>query len=199
MKELTEAGTRIFSTCKSVENVFDKGEHILSKSNIKCYKSPKVAVKNSPIGGKGLFALKDIKKGELVFVKVGHVVDFEEAQKHDKELGDFSVQITDDLFLCPTSKEEISDLVIHFNHSCDPNIGPDGQVSFVALRNIKPDEELTCDYSTITASKYRLECKCGSKNCRKIITGDDWKLKELQDRHGYNFSWYILKKIKGFS
>lgn len=163
---------------------------------IKSYRAPKVEVKESLIGGKGIFAKEDIKKGELVFIKSGHIVGRKEAQKYDKEIGDFSVQITDEFFLCPTSKEEVNDIVIFFNHSCNPNIGPDGQISFVAIRDIKAGEELVCDYSTFTTSAYKLECKCGTKFCRKIITGDDWKLLELQKRYGDNFSWFILKKIK---
>lgn len=165
---------------------------------IKCYISPKVQLQESSISNKGVFARQDIKKGEIVFIKAGHIVKLEEAIKYDKEIGDYSVQITNKFFLCPKSKDEIKDLVIHFNHSCDPNTGPDGQVSFVALRDIKVGEELTCDYATITNYPYKLDCSCGSKNCRKIITGEDWKNKELQKRYGNHFSWFILKKIKGW-
>jgi len=167
-------------------------------ANIKCYRSPKVEVKESSIGGKGAFAKEGIKKGEIVFIKAGHIVKLEEAMKHDKEIGDYSVQITDEFFLCPKSKDETEDLVIYFNHSCNPNIGPDGQISFVALRDIKASEESTCDYATIVGHSYTLKCNCGSKDCRKIITGNDWKLKKLQDKYGYHFSWFILKKIRGF-
>jgi len=166
-------------------------------ADIKCYTYPKIEVRQGPIG-LGTFAKEDIKKDEVVFIKAGHIVQVEEALRYDKEVGDYSVQITDDFFLCPKKIEEIPDLVIHFNHSCNPNVGPDGQVSFVALRDIKKGEELSVDYATIVSHKYRLECKCGSKECRKIITGDDWKLKELQDKYGNHFSWFILKKIKGF-
>lgn len=163
---------------------------------IKSYSSPKTEVRGSQVEGVGLFAKEDIKKGEIVFIKAGHIVGLEETLKLNKDIGEYDTQITDDFFLCPKSKDEIENLAIHFNHSCDPNAGPDGQVSFVALRDIKSGEEITCDYGSFQTYPYRLECNCGSKNCRKVITGDDWESPELQNRYGNNFSWFILKKIK---
>ncbi|MBU1204625.1 MAG: SET domain-containing protein-lysine N-methyltransferase [Nanoarchaeota archaeon] len=164
---------------------------------IKCYRSPKTEVRQSNIGGVGLFAKDNISKGEIVFIKAGHIVQYKEAMKCNKDIGEFDVQISDDFFLVPKSKDEIKDLVVHFNHSCNPNAGPDGQITFTAIRNICKGEEITCDYATITTYPYKLECNCGNKECRKVITGDDWKLKELQERYGNHFSWFILKKIKG--
>lgn len=45
------------------------------------------------------------------------------------------------------------------------------------------------------SSKFELKCKCGSKNCRKIIRGDDWKIKKLQKKYKGYFSDYLQKKI----
>ena len=165
---------------------------------IKCYWSPKTELKKSKIEGIGLFAKDNISKGEIISIKAGHIVQLEEAMRSNKEFEEYDLQIHDNFFLVPKRKEEIKDLVIHFNHSCNPNAGPDGQITFVAIKDIKKGEEITCDYATINTCPYRLECNCGSKNCRKIITGKDWKIKELQERYGNNFSWFILKKIKGF-
>ncbi|MFA5126962.1 MAG: SET domain-containing protein-lysine N-methyltransferase [Patescibacteria group bacterium] len=160
------------------------------------YRSPKTKVKNNGINGKGLFAIANIKKGEVIFVNAGHIVNKKGAMHYHNTVGDFELQIYDNFFLTPKTKNEIKDLVIHFNHSCNPNAGPDGQITFVALRDIKKGEEITGDYATFTNYPYKLKCSCGSKNCRKIITGNDWKLKELQKRYKNNFSWFILKKIK---
>jgi uncharacterized protein len=164
---------------------------------IRCYWSPKTEIKTSKIGGKGLFAKNIIHKGEIVFIKTGHIVEYDEMIKCRNEVGDFDVQISENFFLVAKSKDEIDDLVINFNHSCNPNTGPDGQIIFVAIEDIKKGEEITVDYAMIIDSRYKLECNCGSDKCRKVITGEDWKLKELQQRYGNNFSWFILKKIKG--
>ena len=36
---------------------------------------------------------------------------------------------------------------MHLNHSCEPNLGLQGQIAFVAMRDIAADEELTFDYA----------------------------------------------------
>ena len=33
------------------------------------------------------------------------------------------------------------------------------------------------------------------KNCRKIVTGYDWKIKELQDKYYDYFAQYLREKI----
>ena len=61
------------------------------------------------------------------------------------------------------------------NHSCAPNVEADdesGQVYLLALRNIKPGDELFFDYGLVIEERYtpalkkRFECRCGAKTCR---------------------------------
>ncbi|MFZ6006838.1 MAG: SET domain-containing protein-lysine N-methyltransferase [Nitrospirota bacterium] len=62
------------------------------------------------------------------------------------------------------------------NHSCDPNMGYDKEGNLVLIKNVKAREELTHDYGfSVTDPKFKMHCRCGAKNCRKIITGNDWK------------------------
>lgn len=54
------------------------------------------------------------------------------------------------------------------NHSCDPNCETDeidGRVWIIALRNIKPGEELAYDYNLYDGD-FDAPCHCGAKNCR---------------------------------
>lgn len=164
--------------------------------NIKSWRSPKTEIRESDKQGKGLFAKENIKKGEVIFVKSGHIMKVKEAMVIEKEIGEYSLQISEDFCLCPKTKEEVKDIAIFINHSCEPNVGADGQITFVALRDIKSGEELCYDYAMTTMRQYKLECFCGAKNCRKIITGEDWKRKDLQEKYGNYFVWSILKKIK---
>jgi hypothetical protein len=39
-------------------------------------------------------------------------------------------------------------------------------------------------------------CRCGHKECRGRLSGEDWKRKDLQEKYGDHFLPYILKKIK---
>lgn len=43
---------------------------------------------------------------------------------------------------------------------------------------------------------YALDCRCGSPLCRAKLSGEDWKLPELQQRYQGYFSLYIHNKIE---
>jgi uncharacterized protein len=166
---------------------------------VRSLRSPKIEVRETLNRGLAIFAKEPIAMGEMVFIKSGHIVDISTATKIDQTIGDYSMQISDQYFLAPTNIEEVEQFVVHFNHSCDPNIGPRGQIEFIALRNIIPDEELCTDYAmtvdTSNRNPYTLVCNCGSHLCRKVITGLDWQLPELQARYENRFSIFILEKI----
>ena len=160
------------------------------------WRSPKTEVRQSPIHGKGLFAVADIAKGEIVMIKGGHIVsrDFLEREVTPR-LGPVEIQIGDDLFIAPVTQEEREGSMLYSNHSCDANLGLRGNIIFVANRDIRAGEELTHDWCVTDDDGYEMECKCGSPNCRRILTGKDWQRSELQARyHGY-FATYLADKI----
>jgi len=64
------------------------------------------------------------------------------------------------------------------------------------MRDIEPGEELTFDYAMTESTQYSLKCECGAKNCRKLVTGDDWKILKLQKKYCGYFSNYLQEKIK---
>ncbi len=169
------------------------------KQIVRSLRSLKVEVRETPNRGRAIFAKEAIKAGEMVFIKSGHIIHKSIAAEVDRTIGDFSMQITDEYFLGPLSTDEVEQFVVYFNHSCNPNVGPRGQIEFLALRDIDPGEELCTDYAmtvdTSNRSPYTLTCNCGSHLCRKKITGLDWQLPELQARYGNRFSIFILEKI----
>ncbi len=63
------------------------------------------------------------------------------------------------------------------------------------MRDIEKNEELTVDYAFIDNEDYSFKCTCGSKKCRGIETGYDWKKKELQERYYEYFAQYLKEKI----
>ena len=162
---------------------------------MKTYRSAKIGVRNNTLSGRGVVALKDIEQDEIVAIKAGHIVTREGLGRISEQVGDFALQIDDDFYLSPTSPDEVDDMSVFINHSCDPNVGFRGQIVYVAMRDIKAGEELCHDYSMERSDDYFLECRCGSPMCRHRVTGDDWKLPELQSRYGQYFSIYLLKKI----
>ncbi len=159
------------------------------------YISPKAAVKPSPIQGRGLFAVAPIARGEIVCAKGGHVFDRERLRELQPRLGAAEIQIGEDLFIGPVDEESREGSMIFSNHSCEPNLGVAGQIVFVALRDIEAGEELTHDWATTDDDDYEMECRCGAPSCRKLITGQDWRRKDLQEKYGEHVSWYLREKI----
>jgi len=142
-----------------------------------------------------LFAVEAIHQAEIVCIKGGHIFDRQKLREISPALGPAEVQIAEDLFIGPVTEDEREGSMIFSNHSCDPNIGVQGQIVFVAMRDIAPGEELTHDWATTDDDTYEMECRCGAANCRKIITGQDWRKKELQQKYSGFLSWYLQKKI----
>ncbi len=122
-----------------------------------------IYVTQSNIVGKGLFAGESINAGEIVFVMTGEVIEisinsYEEAMVDPDIMG-----IGKNTWIAPPPP------FIYINHSCRPNTGIKGELTFVALRNINKNEELTFDYSISEESPWEMECKCGEPNCRRVI------------------------------
>ena len=161
------------------------------------YRSPKTIVRDSEIHGRGLFAVSDIAKDEIVAVKGGHIVDRETLRREvTPQLGPVEIQIDDHLFIAPVTAEEKEPSMLYSNHSCDANLGVRGEITFVAMRDIRAGEELTHDWATTDDDDYSIECKCGSGNCRKIVTGKDWLRPDVQKKYAGYFSAYLEKKIR---
>lgn len=160
------------------------------------YRSPKTAVRPSGIVGRGLFAVTAIARGEIVCVKGGHLVTKAEFAKYKEVANDAELQIADDLFLTPVNDAEFESVMMFLNHCCEPNVGIQGQIVFVALRDIEADEELTLDYATIDQDTEPMACRCGTESCRRLVTGQDWRKPELQQKYGNHFAWYLLQKIQ---
>lgn len=160
------------------------------------YLSPKAQVKESSIQGRGLFAKDPIKKGQIVAIKGGYIFDRSTWKQMEKVLGPADIPIADGFTIAPANQDEREGCMIFTNHSCDPNIGVQGQIVFVAMRDIESGEELTHDWATTDDDTYEMQCSCGSVNCRGVITGQDWRRKDLQEKYRDYMSWYLMEKIK---
>lgn len=121
--------------------------------------SDKVYIGESKIQDKGIFAKKDIKKGEKILEFIGLVANF--AQDNP---GDHSIQIDVDRFM------DLDEPGRSINHSCNPNAGIMNDITLVAIKDIKIGEEIFIDYSTTMDEDYwTMECNCREPNCRGKI------------------------------
>jgi SET domain-containing protein len=116
-----------------------------------------IEIAKSPISGKGLFAKTLIKKDSVVLFWRPKVLSKQEADALPDEEKAHYLYPEGESMLWMQSPER------YLNHSCEPNTYVVGQ-SDVALRDIKPGEEITSDYIDLETEKF--ECRCGSAKCR---------------------------------
>ena len=136
-----------------------------------------IQVRNSRVHGKGVFAKRDIRKGERVVEYLGDRISHDEADRR-YEGHDVNDNHT---FLFTIDRHLVIDGGVNgsaarfINHHCDGNcesVVEKRRVFVEAVRNIKKGEELGYDYA-IPHDKDDppnvLEiyaCRCGSPQCR---------------------------------
>ena len=159
------------------------------------YRSPKTAIRRSPIHGRGLFAIRPIAKGEIVAIKGGHVMDLERLRRLRHRIAESYLQVEDGFYVGSRRPVEVRRNKLFINHSCEPNLGIRGQLTFVARRPIKAGEELTYDWAMEENSGVATRCACGTPRCRQQLTGRDWTIPALQRRYRGYFAAYLEEKI----
>ncbi len=158
-----------------------------------------VIIKDTKKYGMGIYAKKEIKKDEKIAMFGGCVMTRKEEDDTPPDLYDNAIQIDDNLVIGTKNKNEVEDATM-LNHSCNANTYVKGQILLVAIRDIKQNEQVTLDFSTVLfhpkgVRPYRLKCLCGEKSCRGIITDNDWKNKEIQKKYKGYFPLHIQEKI----
>jgi SET domain-containing protein len=160
------------------------------------YLSAKTQIGPSPIEGRGLFARRPIRKGEIVAIKGGHVYDARTLARVKGRIAVSYLQIADGFFIGALTAAEVRRNKMFINHSCAPNLGIRGQIVFVARRDIAAGEELTYDWAMEEHGPGRIRCRCGARGCRRVVTGRDWKIPRLQRRYRGYFSSYLESKMR---
>ena len=162
-----------------------------------CWLHPDVRVRPSPIEGQGLFARAAIPEGTVVSRLGGRLVSSEELRRlfadPDEPYVD-TIMVGEDTHLVLPPRRDNG----YGNHGCDPNLWWVGPFELAARRDIVPGEELTNDYATSTGDpSFTLQCDCRSSLCRGTITGNDWRLPDLQARCGTHWVPALLDRING--
>ena len=159
----------------------------------------RIEVKTSSLApkiGKGLFVSEDIRKGAVIVVGGGQLTSDLTKAPPDK---DYAGVFDEKYYIAPLDYDSPSPNWF-INHSCDPNTKVIGRLVIIARRDIKEGEELTVDYATVGAGDnlFVMECKCNSHKCRKTITNEDWKRKELFNEYFEEWPPFIQLRGIGF-
>ena len=151
----------------------------------------KVKIAKTNYAGRGVFAVKNIKKGESLFM-------FQGLQVNDKEYArrlKCTLQIGPNVWIDPTKAKDPFGRYI--NHSCSPNAGIKGKQKIVAMNDIQKGEEVTLDYSiTDDDVLWKMNCGCQSQKCRKIIKSIQFLPKELYKKYDLFIPQFLQKFYK---
>ncbi|HEY3850977.1 MAG TPA: SET domain-containing protein-lysine N-methyltransferase [Steroidobacteraceae bacterium] len=136
-----------------------------------------IEVRNSPVHGAGVFALRRIRKGTIIVEYLGDRVSHEEV---DERYAD-KLETDSHTFLFTVDSKIVIDAgrngneARFINHACDPNCEStikNKRVFIEAIRTIQPGEELSYDYAIGRDSDDApnvdeiFACRCGAANCR---------------------------------
>ena len=139
--------------------------------------SRRIAVRQSGVHGKGVFALEPIAAGERLIEYKGERISWKEALRRHPHNPDEP----NHTFYFALDNGGVIDGKVNgnsarwINHSCAPNCEAeeiDGHVFVDALRDIAAGEELFYDYGLVIDArqtkklKREYECRCGARKCR---------------------------------
>ena len=145
-------------------------------------------VRESEGKGRGVFCTQPVFKGETVWEG--------RAEGGSTEQSWATLQTDWDTHVMPAG------ILLHINHSCEPNCGlranDHGVYDIIALRDIKEGEEITYDYCM---SEWEIvgfsECRCGSSACRGTIQGAKHLPTDFFERYeGYLAPYFDRKKME---
>jgi uncharacterized protein len=147
-------------------------------------KRRRIVARNSPIHGRGVFALRHIPKGARIIEYKGKLITDKEADRRYSRMHEHSPHT----MLFSIEGGLVIDATRHgnsarwINHSCAPNceIEEEGHQVFIdARRDILPGEELTYDYNLQIGEKHTKKaqrehaCFCGARRCRGTMLGEE--------------------------
>jgi uncharacterized protein len=158
---------------------------------------PEVDVRASRIDGQGLFARVPLDAGVVVVRLGGHVVGTDElraliaAAEADASYVDTVTIAADRHLVLPP------DTPVHYgNHSCDPTMWHVDKFAIATRHPVAAGAELTVDYATQSGvAGWSMTCACGTALCRGLVTAEDWRRPELQER--YAGHWWRVTEAEG--
>ena len=131
--------------------------------------APGLCVKVSPIDGRGCFATSFFPKGRKIAEYAGERISTREAARRARHRRVLRICAIDRRWSLDGARG--GNGTHYINHSCRPNSYmriTRGHILFMALRDIRPGEEITLDYET-TLHSDKKKCRCKAATCRGTI------------------------------
>ncbi len=144
-------------------------------------------MKGNSIAGYGIYANRNIRKGEIIFKGEGRAQRIitkrfvEKYWNEDEKLHfrRYAYPISDEVFIL--WDDDPSEWAPQ-NHCCTPNTEFDG-LNVLAINDISKGQELTLDYANFLDEHMEpFDCQCGTKLCRGKISGQPGNSLNLREK-----------------
>lgn len=143
--------------------------------------TPPYVVRPSPRHGRGVFAIRTIRKGARIVEYRGarlrrDVADMRPASDPTDSYHTLLFELSDGTVIDASVRGNAARWI---NHGCDPNCEAfeydDGRIFIFAKRTIRAGEELSYDYRLVYDGRMTLRaqrafaCRCGAPRCRRTM------------------------------
>lgn len=140
------------------------------------------AVLDSGIHGRGAFAMRVVGSGETIVEYTGELIPKSESAKRCAAGNHFIFAIDDQWDLDGDHPDNPARFL---NHSCSPNceaVLRGGKVWILAMRDLRPGEELTFDYGYDIEDYRNHPCRCGASGCCGYVVAESLRdqVRELE-------------------
>lgn len=126
----------------------------------------RLAVRQSRIHRRGVFARERIPPGRKVIEFTGEHITFREARRRWNPALNYLFALDENLIIDGSVGGSGAEYV---NHSCAPNLRARclrGHLLYFSVRSIQKGEELTVDYRYEGGGRQTYACRCGAPSCR---------------------------------
>jgi uncharacterized protein len=136
--------------------------------------SDSLQIAASPIHGQGGFATHRISQGARVIEYTGERITKAESLRRCEAQNWFIFGLDEEFDLDGSVEWNPARFL---NHSCAPNceaVCEEGRIWIVALRDIRPGEEITFNYGYDLADYEEHPCRCGAPECVGYMVAEDF-------------------------
>ncbi|HIH05105.1 TPA: SET domain-containing protein [Candidatus Woesearchaeota archaeon] len=134
-----------------------------------------VTVRTLPKKGRGVFAARPFRKGEVILRIRGKVITLAQAECCSRYQQDHMYTLGKDRYMVAGYPDK------YINHSCSPNVYEKG-MTIRAMRGIRQGEELCFHYALNVLESFRMKCHCGSRGCKGFMIAPFFRLSKKEQR-----------------
>ena len=144
---------------------------------IKPWVNRSVEVRESGMEGRGVYAIRGIKEGEVIGLFGGIIIPEDKLEETIRTVPEAKLCVDHAMYVYPGfimlhDYENGCDPLCFVNHSCEPSAKVVNGIVLMALRDISAGEEISWNYKEtddVGNWSYEFQCRCGTPSCKGSV------------------------------